>query len=230
MINFDEILSKKIDKGEEISPFLFTGKNLEILNKNIYDLWIEILNKYNINKINLFILKDNWEKIKIKEVKEFIEKSNTKSSDKFQIFFIENISRLTTQASNSLLKFFEEPWVWNIIFTTNIWENNILDTILSRVQIIDFWWQKTNKKNNFYQDIIKNFIEENWNELINYIFKSKLEKQDYIDFLENLIIYFKEKLIHINLLEEINEDINFIKQNNLNAKYIADKWIIKIKK
>lgn len=230
MINFNEFLSKKIDKGEEISPFLFIGKNLEILNKNIYDLWLDILKKYNINKINIFILKDNWEKIKIKEIKEFIEKSNTKSWDKFQIFFIENISRLTNQASNSLLKFFEEPWIWNIIFSTNIWENNILDTILSRVQIIDFWWQKTNKKNNFYQDIIKNFIEENWNELINYIFKSKLEKQDYIDFLENLIIYFKENLININLLEDINEDINLIKQNNLNAKYIADKWIIKIKK
>lgn len=230
MINFDEFLSKKIDKGEEISPFLFTGKNLEILNKTVYDLWIKILNKYDINKINLFTLKDDQEKIKIKEIKEFIEKSNTRGSDKFQIFFIENISRLTTQSSNSLLKFFEEPWIWNIIFTTNIWENNILDTILSRVQIIDFWWQKTNKKNNFYQDIIKNFIEENWNELINYIFKSKLEKQDYIDFLENLIIYFKENLININLLEEINEDINLIKQNNLNAKYIADKWIIKIKK
>jgi hypothetical protein len=38
MINFDEFLSEKIDKGEEISPFLFIGKNLEILNTNIYNI------------------------------------------------------------------------------------------------------------------------------------------------------------------------------------------------
>ncbi|NCO31472.1 hypothetical protein GW891_01280 [bacterium] len=47
--------------------------------------------------------------MKIKEIKSFVEYSNSKSPFKFQIFFIENISRLTPTSSNSLLKFFEEP-------------------------------------------------------------------------------------------------------------------------
>jgi len=77
--------------------------------------------------------------------------------------------------------------------------------------------------------LIKSYLKEESNELIAYFFKSKLEKQEYIDFLENLIIYSKNNLTFINYLEEINEDINSIKQNNLNAKYIVDKWILKIK-
>jgi hypothetical protein len=36
-----------------------------------------------------------------------------------------------------MLKFFEEPDITNIIFLTNASESGILDTILSRVQIIE---------------------------------------------------------------------------------------------
>ncbi|MBT3727533.1 hypothetical protein HOG21_07985 [bacterium] len=57
--------------------------------------------------------------MKINEIKEFVLNSNSKPPFKFQIFFIENVSRLTLKASNSLLKFFEEPSSINIIFLTN---------------------------------------------------------------------------------------------------------------
>ncbi|MDF1682504.1 MAG: hypothetical protein P1U46_01810 [Patescibacteria group bacterium] len=66
--------------------------------------------------------------------------------------------------------------------------------------------------------------------MIAYTFKSKLEKTDYIELLENIVIYLKENFSMINYIEEIFEEINLIKQNNLNAKYIFEKWIIKIKK
>jgi DNA polymerase III delta prime subunit len=99
----------KINKGEEISPFLLVGKNLEIINSQTETLAKSLLKEYDIPNVYLYILKDNNENLKIKDVKEFVLSSNIKTPYKFQIFFIENISRLTLASSNSLLKFFEEP-------------------------------------------------------------------------------------------------------------------------
>ncbi len=110
---------EQINKGEEKAPFLFLAKNLDITNSQIHDLAIEILKEYEIPKTYLYTFPDNGKKIKIKEIKEFVEFSNSKPPYKFQIFFIENISRLTISASNSLLKFFEEPDTTNLIFLTS---------------------------------------------------------------------------------------------------------------
>jgi len=65
-------------------------------------------------------------------------------------------------------------------------------------------------------------------ELLSYFFKTKLEKGDYLDFLENLIIYSKKNLVFTDYLDEILEDITVVKTNNVNAKFIVDKWILKI--
>ncbi len=233
MDNIISKISEKINKGEEVSPFLFTGKNLEIVNQKVNDFAISLLKKFEIPNAYLYILKDNQENIKVKEVKDFISYSNSKPPYKFQIFLIENISRLTIWASNSMLKFFEEPWTKNIIFTTNYWENNVLDTILSRVQIINLNINLEKRENQFFQSLIKSYLNNESNELISYFIKNKLEKEELkkenLDFLDNLIIYAKNNLTLIKYLEELNDDINWIKQNNLNAKYIVDKWILKIK-
>ncbi|MDR1945003.1 MAG: hypothetical protein LBQ59_02735 [Candidatus Peribacteria bacterium] len=109
MNNIFSRIIDKINKGEEISPFLFVGKNLEITNSQVEDLAKSLLKEYNIPNAYLYTLKDNNENLKIKDVKDFVTFSNSKPPYKFQIFFIENISRLTLASSNSLLKFFEEP-------------------------------------------------------------------------------------------------------------------------
>lgn len=218
----------QINKGDKKAPFLFLGKNLEILNSDINTLSLELMKKYSIPKSYLYIFPDNWEKIKIKDIKNFIEYSNSKPPFKFQIFLIENISRLTTSASNSLLKFFEEPDESNLIFLTNSSESGVLDTILSRVQNIDTKINSNLKKDDFVSSMINNYIQKKDNEIISYYFRNKLEKQEYINFLENLILYIKENLVLINYLDEIEEDINSIKQNNVNPRYIVDKWLLKI--
>jgi hypothetical protein len=46
--------------------------------------------------------------------------------------------------------------------------------------------------------------------------------------LENLIIYSKKNLVFTDYLDEILEDITVVKTNNVNAKFIVDKWILKI--
>lgn len=219
----------QIKLGEEISPFLFTAQNTELLNSQVEIIAKALLKEFLIPEVYLNTLIDNNENIKVKEVKEFINQSNSTVPYKFQIFFIENISRLSLGASNSLLKFLEEPWKQNIIFLSNRGESNILDTILSRVQIINLAWNKKDKRNEFYISLLDNYLNNNNTDLISYFFNSKLEKEEYLDFLENLIIYSKEKRILISPIEEINEDINLIEKNNLNPRIILDKWLLRLK-
>lgn len=229
-----EIIKWKIEKAENNLPCLFLWDNLEITNSEVKNYSLKLLKDFDIPKEYLYILKDNQENIKIQELKEFINFSNSKPWFTFQIFFIENISRLTLTSANSLLKFFEEPGKHNIIFLTSKWENWIIDTILSRTRIINLWWGKKDKKDEFFYSLIKNYKEKNSNDIFSYFFKSKLEKEEYISFLDNLIIYQKDSLsnwkqvFNKNFPEEIQDDINAIKQNNVNAKYIIDKWLIKI--
>ncbi len=231
MINnkIKENILKQINKGGQKSPFLFLGKNTELLNSDVKNMAIELLKEFWIPTTYLYTFEDDWKKIKVKEIKEFVEYSNSKPPYKFQIFFIENVSRFTIWAWNSMLKFFEEPDETNIIFLTNTSESWILDTILSRVQTFDLWWQSAIKKDNFINNIIDNYVKEWKNpEILSYYYRNKLEKTDYINFLENLIIYSKENLVFINYLNEIDEDINAIKQNNVNARYVIDKWLLRI--
>lgn len=229
MENIINNISEKINKGVSISPFLFVGNNLEIINKNVYDLALDLSKKYEIPKSYIYTFKDNWEKIKVKDVKNFVENKDSIPPYRFQIFIFENISNFTESSSNSLLKFFEEPWIYNIIFTTNVWENSILDTILSRVQKVNLWWVKQNSENAFFQKMIKEYIYWRNNDIIKYFFSKKAEKEEYIEILENIVIYMKNNIVFINHIEELFEEINLIKKNNLNAKYIFDKWIIKLK-
>lgn len=223
-----EKIVNNLEKGEKQSPFLFISKNIELVNENVWQIAIELCKKYKIPYVYIYKYIDSEEKIKIKEIKSFLETSNTKPPYKFQIFIIENISRLTLSAWNSLLKFFEETDKTNIIFLTNKSEWWVLDTILSRVQVNNLWFYQKTKKDDFYISLINNYIKNKSSELLIYFFKNKLEKQDYIKFLENLIIYISENKVFLTYAEKINSDIDSIKQNNVNAKYIVDKWLLNI--
>ena len=222
-----ENIINQINKNNSLLPFLFISKNTEILNSSIFELGVSLLKDFDIPKHYIYHLPDNWENIKINEIKEFVLNSNSKPPFKFQIFFIENVSRLTLKASNSLLKFFEEPSSINIIFLTNNWENWVLDTILSRVQVIDLWSASSISKNEFVFSLLNNYIKNKDPEILSYYFRNKLEKHESIVFLEQLILYIKNTLIFTEYLDEINEDINVIKKNNVNWKGIVDKWLLK---
>lgn len=226
-IVFDII--KKIEKGEEISPFLFLWNNKELLNTEVKSIGLDLLKELDIPSNYLYFLEDDWTNIKTAEIKLFLTPSNLTPPYKIQIFLIENISRMTLGAANSCLKAFEEPWKRNIIFLTNTSESMVLDTILSRVQIQKIWWSPLSKNSEFYLSMISSYITSDSPEIISYFFRNKLEKEDYLSFLENLIIYSKNNMVFIEFLDEISDDINMIWSNNVNAKWIVDKWLIKIK-
>ena len=222
-------IENKINKDEVISPCLFLDKNNELLNSNVKSIAQELMKSYGIPLSYIYTFADNWERIKIWDIKKFFEISNLNTNYRFQIFIIENISRLTLQAANSCLKLFEEPWISNIIFLTWISESWILETILSRVKIIYLHNQNSiNIKNDSYYSLIENFFDNKDLNIIWVFFEKKLDKKDYLLFLENLLLYLTNNFKFIDILKELDEDINAIKQNNISSKYIVDKYILKI--
>lgn len=224
-----EKIEKKLKKGEEIAPFLMLSSDISRTNIKTKNIIFEVFEYFEVDSNNLHMIEVWEDKIKVEEARKLLEKSFQKPSDKFQIFLIEDISRLTIWASNSLLKFFEEPKNWNIIFLTNRWENGILDTILSRVQQVRFESDILPEKDNFYYNLIDDFRKNKSPSLPSYFFKEKLEKSDIITFLKTVIIYWKENFVFEDFLDKIVEDINLIEKNNVLPKYIADKHIMNIK-
>jgi len=219
-------MQQKINKKQEISPCLFLGQNSQLLNAKVQQFAQELIQTYNIPKNYIYTLKDNGEKIKISEIKEFIQASNSLPWYEFQIFIIENISRLTIQSGNSCLKFFEEPGSHNIILLTNTSESGVLDTILSRVHNIHVAGIKNQSENQYFQSLLQQISQGNKQEAINYFFNLKAEKQEYISFLENIILFAKKNFVFLDILDEVESDIQGISQNNVNAKYIIDKYLL----
>jgi len=218
----------QIERGSEISPFLFLSPNLELLHWELVIYLQGLLSEHKIDNQSLFSLSDTSQALKIEEVKKFLSAWEVKARFSFQIFLIENISRMTTQAQNACLKFFEEPWKGNVIILTASWESWILETILSRVQIITLTAGTSSRVSEFYYDMISSYILQQSDELIRYMFSAKLEKEDYISFLVSLVEYISKTGTYTWLLDEIHEDINGIISNNLQGKYITDKYIMKL--
>ena len=221
-------ITAKIEKGEDLSPFLFLGENTEMLDAKVSQLATSLLEEYNVPQVNLLRLNDDGENIKIKDIKEFVKPWELWSPYKFQIFLIENISRMTIQSFNSCLKFFEEPWVQNIIFLTNKSESGVLDTILSRVQVIHLWLHKSLEEDAFYFFLLDGYLNKKSSEIFSYFFRNKLEKEDYVSFLKNMIFYAKKHGVFLDLLTDLDSDMNLIQWNNVNAKYVVDKYLLKI--
>lgn len=229
-VNKFNVLQQQIEKGGEISPFLFLSPNLEILHSELMSFVVWLLSEYNIDLQSLFHISDSTEAIKIEEIKKIITNGEIKPRFQFQVFLIENISRMTVQAQNSCLKFFEEPWEGNIILLTNSSQSGILETILSRVQTISLNKGILSSGSEFYYDMIQSYSQMQSDELVRYMFSAKLEKLEYVEFLKSLIEYISRNKVHIDLLDELHEDMNGILKNNLQGKYIADKYIMKLKK
>ncbi len=222
---------EKLQNGEEISPILFTGQNLELLNSKVFALANEILDFFSVPKVNIFKLENNWESIKIEKIKEFLTFSKLITPYKVQIFIIEDISKMTLQTANSCLKIFEEPMKRNLFFLTNVWDSSVLETILSRVTVIETSFKTKEIENMFFISLIDNFVKKNNFEIFSYFFSSKLEKNEYINFLLNLIVYSRKNLLFSSeILQSIDKDIYLIEKNNVNPKWIIDKYLLKLTK
>lgn len=193
----------------------------ERINKNIFsDLKI-------IEPDGMWIKKEQLDELQ----KEFSTKS-VESNKK--IYIINQAEKLNVQASNSMLKFLEEPeeGIIAILITNNVYQ--LLSTIVSRCQIISL--AKSTDKNinidldeeelDIHLQTINNFVKYLEKEKLDTIIMSnKLwhdlykERKDYILGFELLLIYYKDILNYklnrkLELFNNYIEDIEKISDNN----------------
>lgn len=177
------------------------------------------LNEYIIP--NLLIYETDEKNFKVELAREIIEKSSIRSSFDFNIIVIKEIDEMTIQASNSLLKLFEDIPDRLIIILTTYAKENILETIRSRVL---FFWN--NEKKIFIEDSIKILINDyyNWKIwwLLSYLINDKISKDQYIWMLWYILENFSDK---VNITKTLDAIWN-INSTNANAKYIFDEIIL----
>lgn len=227
--NILDTIKNKIDLGFIFQPILFLWENQELLSHKIHALIDDLFAYYQVDKNYLHTLNITGEKIKIIHVRDFISKSDIKSNFKFQLFLIEDISRMSPEGFHACLKFLEEPWFWNIIFLTNTSESWILDTVLSRVQIIHLFSETKFIYNEFFLTLIDDFIQEKNVNIMKYFFNDKkIDKEDYIHFFHSFLYYIKMNGVYIELLDQIENSLHLIQKNNVLPKYEIDKLLLKL--
>jgi len=218
-----ESLINSISHHEEVSPILFVCESKEYVNQQVLTLSHQLMERFWVDKNFLFQLEDTKESIKIDALRAFISKSYTKSSFRFQIFLIENISRFTLQSAHNSLKFLEEPWDGNLVFLTNQSESNVLDTILSRVQIEYIQAPHHQEKSQFYTQMIDDAIKKKNMLLLWHFFQDKLlTKDEYLLFLSSLFDYCLHHQQHSFLLPHVESSLQNILHNNALPKYEID--------
>lgn len=223
-----DIITQKIQQAGEISPFLFCSEQTQLLHSDLEQALLLIQSEFWLDKSSIFTLFDTGESLKIEEVKRFMQAAEVRSRLAFQVFYIEGLSRMTPQAQNACLKFFEEPGQGNIIILSDRSQAGILETILSRVSCYTLFQNQTLPKNDFFHSLILSHRSRSSEELIRYFFSAKLEKQEYVDFLQTLLRYYMENWQYLEQLDELQEDISGILKNNLQGKYVVDKWILRL--
>lgn len=226
--NIIDSISLALEKNDEIAPFLFTWSDLEKLNYEVLEFISKLFLDFWVNKNNLFKISDNGETIKVKDIRFYLEKSFIKTDSLFQVFYIENVSRLTEERANAMLKFLEEPWVWNIVFLTNSWENKILETILSRVKLINTKENISSIYDEKYYMYLENFYFEKDFYIFSYFYREKLEKEDYILFLKTFLYFIEKNLVLVEFVDEIYDTLNQIISQPIVAKYHVDKILLKL--
>lgn len=217
-------LLDKFTSWISIPPLLLSNEDLlssiKYL-KNVEIISIDDIEKEFIEDFKVYRSEDRT--IKKELAKEIIEKSYIKSSSDYNIFVILEIDKFSRESGNMMLKTFEDiPPRTLFLFTSNS-EEDILDTIRSR--IIKF---STNKKISVLNEEIKEKIDNyfNWRklDLLSFLYKSKLEREDYL----KILIYLKEiiKEWKINNPETIGKILDWIEniyRFNVSPRNIVDK-------
>lgn len=227
--NYTDILYEYLDGRGEKTPLLFLWSNQELISSKLESTLKNFMKERNLDISSLFFFPDTGESFKIDQVKEILTQSSLRARLWVQIFFIERIERFTPEAFNACLKFFEEPGEGNKIILSNPSESGILETILSRVQKIYTGENTFFSAHPFYFSLLQEHMA-GWDGLVRYFFSEKLEKADYVAFLKTLTLFSQEYMLpQREFYISIEEDIQGIMKNNLQAKYVVDRYILMIR-
>ncbi len=232
----DTLINRAIDLNKISHAYLFETDYSEDNMNYIYDFIVKIFsknkNKEDIDIIRKRIMDNNYTEFKIiKKDGQFIKKeqilslkedfSSKSQENDLRVYMIYESDKLNASSGNTLLKFLEEPDdnIVGILLTNNI--HSVLETLVSRCQIISLQKNKniTMSENyllilQFLYDIEKNKINI-YNNLNDYdeLFK---DKDSIVETLKNMTIILYDIVNY-----KINGKYKYIKENEY-IKYIEN--------
>lgn len=140
----EKILKKVMKKGNSASFIFITSdldeqlKHVEIFTKKILNIPSNKSYKTNPDCYGIWPENIDKNKIKLKQIQEYIRKSQLKPFNSvFKVGIIVSAEKMTHQAQNALLKTLEEPPSNTFLLLSAANENKLLKTIRSRCQILD---------------------------------------------------------------------------------------------
>ena len=204
----NKILSKQIEKKEVFHSYIFEGESEKTFEQ--YESFSKLLlnTSSDINNI-VQVISSDTNNISIDEIR-ILNKSVYERPSKFEynIYIIEDAHKMRDEAQNALLKTLEDMPSYSIVIMTTDNRYKLLNTIISRSQVITTSSQyeidfKSNAWNNVY-NLLSDSLEKRYY-LIN---KEKKSFKDLID----------DKIEVLHILTKVFTDAYFQKQVE-NIKY-----------
>src|SRR3989339_1214295 len=170
---------------------------------------------------DIVICDDLGESLKIEMIRNLCVSTNLSKDLKYKIVLIKNIERMTLEAANAFLKTLEEPNSQVVFLLTTSNSSKILETIISRVRVLQFQPLNQSELCNFADSVT---TVGDKNKLDQYIFWSagrpaKLYKlifdSEYSDFYEEMVKVLEQffKNLEFNKLWPYFEQLAENKQN-----------------
>jgi len=150
------------------------------------------------NNDDLLLIKTDNQIIKKEEIINLKEEFGTKSiySGK-RIYIIEEAEKLNNSSANTLLKFLEEPEDDIIAILVTSSKYNIIETILSRCQLIRY----------FSKNVIKPELPEYFEKVLDFVIKLDIEKEKTIAYINK---YFDKDLFDRKIFKDILSNMLYI--------------------
>lgn len=200
-------LELAIDQGRVSHAYLFVGpKDSEKFNTALElagRLLCENGKCNNCRSCHLFakqlhpdtLILNGIESIKIEEtrrIKEFASLKPYQASKK--IIIINKIERLTKEAANSILKILEEPEERTVFILTATNRADVLETILSRCQIVPFFSGNSSDRNEVFIEDFANLAERDLTDRFNFAEKL-LSEEDLPEIIDSFSLYYRDILL-----------------------------------
>lgn len=129
-------LQKDFDSGNLAHGYLLVGEEgvgKRTIVEHLAEKWMG-----STFRLDFLALKGKEESVKIKEIRDLVEKVNVSKQGDLRVVLIQNIERMTLAAANSFLKTLEEPPEGTMFMLTAKDVAGILPTITSRVRVMRF--------------------------------------------------------------------------------------------
>jgi len=169
----------------------------------------------------------------IAEIKSIIKETNISNPEK-RIYYLPNFHQSSLEAQNAFLKLLEEPplRVQFILTTTN--QAKLLPTIISRCKIEILGKKIISNKFPEINSALEKLIKNGDKQIFNLPILTKVEKDDWLTLLDEIIYFFKNRLENDpkvpKILKEIMKVRNLLENNNLSPQLSFDHILIFIMK